>query len=149
MVGAIKYSILKVTAGKDIIYDEEKSINFEGNSGPYLQYTFVRCSSILRKSKIESFDFDAESKNGNVSKIEKILATFPEVVAQSLQEYSSHDVAVFLYELASEFNSFYAKTRILDENNEDYKYNLALTKSVAITLKNGLNLLGIETVERM
>ncbi len=148
-IGAIKYSILKVTAGKDIIYDEEKSINFEGNSGPYLQYTFVRCSSILRKSEIESFDFDEESKNGKVSKIEKILATFPEVVEQSLQEYSSHYIAVFLYELASEFNSFYAKTRILDEENNDYKYNLALTKTVAVTLKNGLNLLGIETVERM
>lgn len=148
-IGAIKYSILKVTAGKDIVYDEEKSINFEGNSGPYLQYTVVRCNSILRKSGIENFDFEISSKNKNVSNMEKIIAKFPEVVEQSLQEYSSHYIAVFLYELASEFNSFYAKTRILDESNEDYEYNLVLTKSVAVTLKNGLNLLGIETVERM
>lgn len=148
-IGAIKYSILKVTAGKDIVYDEEKSINFEGNSGPYLQYTVVRCNSILRKSGVENFDFEVNLKNKNVSKIEKIIATFPEVIEQSLREYSSHYIAIFLYELASEFNSFYAKTRILDEENEDYKYNLTLTKAVALTLKNGLNLLGIETVERM
>ncbi|MCK4636086.1 MAG: arginine--tRNA ligase [Candidatus Moranbacteria bacterium] len=148
-IGAIKYSILKVTAGKDIVYDEEKSINFEGNSGPYLQYTFVRCSSILKKSKVKNFDFKLNSKNDNVSKIEKVIAKFPESVEQSLKEYSPHYLATYLIELAREFNSFYAKTRILDEENEDYKYNLVLTKTVAIILKNGLHLLGIETVERM
>jgi arginyl-tRNA synthetase len=148
-ISAIKYSILKVTAGKDIIYDEEKSINFEGNSGPYLQYTYVRAVSILRKSAIENFDFEIEAKNKEISNIEKLLAKFPEIILQSGREYSLHYITVFLHELASEFNSFYAETRILDEKNENYTYNLALTKSVAITLKNGLNLLGIEVVEKM
>lgn len=148
-IAAIKYSLLKVTAGKDVVYDEEKSLNFEGNSGPYLQYTFVRANSILRKSGIEDFDFELKSKNDSVSGVEKIISKFPESVEQSVQEYSPHYVVTYLIELAREFNSFYAQTRILDEENEDYKYNLALTKAIMITLKNGLYLLGIETVEKM
>lgn len=148
-ISAIKYSILKVKAGKDIIYDEEKSINFEGNSGPYLQYTYVRAVSILRKSGVQNFDFEMKNLDENCLKIERIIDKFPETIRQCLCEYSSHYITFLLHELASEFNSFYAGTRILDENNENYEYNLALTKSIALILKNGLNILGIEVVEKM
>jgi len=148
-ISAIKYSILKVMAGKNIIYDKKKSISFEGNTGPYLQYSFVRASSILRKvekvEKVEEVE-DVEV----VPAVGKTILKFPEVVEESLKNYSSHTIANFLHQLASEFNSFYAQTKILDnKENPDYKYNLALTKAVKITLKNGLYLLGIKTVERM
>lgn len=144
-IAAIKYSILKVMAGKDIVYDEEKSVSFEGDSGPYLQYTYVRANSIFRD--IQNIQ-DVQSVK-NVPKVGKTVLKFPEIVEKSLSDYSPHHLANYLHELASEFNSFYAHTRVLDEKNPDYQYNLALTKAVRATLKNGLYLLGIETVERM
>jgi len=150
-IAAIKYSILKVMAGKDIIYDEEKSISLEGDSGPYIQYTYVRADSVLKKiNNYKSKDFaNIEKRKGEVPNVEKMLLKFPQVILKSLEEYSPHTIANYLYDLSSEFNSFYAKIRVADELNEDYKNNVALTEAVKTTLKNGLYLLGIETVEKM
>lgn len=150
-IGAIKYSILKSSAGKNIVFDFEKSISFEGDSGPYIQYSYVRANSVL--SKIENYNPEnfskVEERKGEVPNIEKILLRFPQAVAKSLEEYSPHTIANYLYDLSSEFNSFYAHTKIADESNEDYKNNVVLTEAVKTTLKNGLYLLGIETVEKM
>ncbi len=148
-IAGIKYTILRVSAGKDIVYDEKKALDFSGNSGPYLQYSYVRAYSILKKVE-ENIDFlNFEIKDNEINTLEKLLYRFPSVVEKSLNEYSSHHLANYLYELASEFNSFYGVTKILDSDNKDYLYNIALVKSFAQTIKNGLYLLGIETVEKM
>ena len=147
-IAGIKYSILKVSAGKDIVYDEKTALDFRGNSGPYLQYTYVRANSILlRKNKIQSENI--KIKNNNIEDIEKMLYRFPEEVEKSLKFYSSHYIANYLYNLASEFNSFYAKTKVLDKDNPDHFYNLAIVEAFLYTMKNGLYLLGIETVDKM
>jgi arginyl-tRNA synthetase len=150
-IGALKYSIVSSSAGRNMVFDFDKSIAFEGNSGPYLQYSFVRTNSVL--GKIENFDKSKFAKpkerNGEVPNVEKLIAKFPMIMEKSLEEYSPHVIANYLQELASEFNSFYAQTKIADENNKDYKNNVALTEAVRITLKNGLYLLGIETVDKM
>jgi len=156
-LAAIKYSILKVQAGKNIVYDQEKALSFEGDTGPYLQYTYVRALSVLKKAKQKSGDDQKiDEKNDweiesvkKVPTVGKIILKFPEVVEQSWQNRSSHHLAGYLHKLAAEFNSFYGQTKILDEDNEDYRYNLYLTEAVAQTIKNGLYLLGIEVVEEM
>ena len=145
-VAALKYSILRSSLGSDIIYDFEKSISFEGDSGPYLQYTAVRANSILAKAeKVTAHDAVPEY----VTEIERILYRFPEVVSYSLDELEPHHIAVYLTELASAFNSFYAGTRILDEENEHREYQIAIVTAFYTTMKNGLQLLGIETPEKM
>lgn len=145
-VAALKYSILRSSLGSDIVYDFEKSISFEGDSGPYLQYTAVRANSILAKAeKVTAHDAVPEY----VTEIERILYRFPEVVSYSLDELEPHHIAVYLTELASAFNSFYAGTRILDEENEHREYQISIVTAFYTTMKNGLHLLGIETPEKM
>ena len=147
-VSALKYSILKSSLGNDIIFDFEKSISFEGDSGPYLQYTAVRANSILNKTK----EFNLENKGDmpeEISNLEKMLYQFPEVVSRSYEELEPHHIATYLTELASAFNTFYGNTKILDTENKFAKYHLDLVKSFYQTMKNGLWLLGIKTPEKM
>ncbi len=151
-IAAIKYSILKVQAGKDIIYNQKEALSFEGDTGPYLQYTYVRAKSVIRKQKEVNGEQEMTSDSlvvKSVPQVGKMIFDFPEVVERAMSTYSPHHIATYLHKLASEFNSFYAHTKILDEKNPDYLYNINLTKAVAQTIKNGLYLLGIETVERM
>ncbi len=147
-VGAIKYSILKQTTGSDIIYDFEKSISFEGDSGPYLQYSYARAVSVLNKAGVgmELPQLGVELPQPGI--LERLLVRFPEVVERSLQEYAPHYIATYLIELAGAFNSFYAQNKILDAGDKT-PYRLALTKALSIVLKNGLWLLGIEAPEKM
>ena len=147
-IGALKYSILKQSAGKDIIFDMEKSISFEGDSGPYLQYTAVRANSILNKAK----EFNLENKKEipkEISNLEKLLYQFEEVVKRSYLELESHHINTYLTELASAFNTFYGNTKILDSENKFAKYHLDLVRCFYQTMKNGLWLLGIKTPEKM
>lgn len=147
-IAALKYSILKSSIGGDIVFDFEKSISFEGDSGPYLQYTAVRANSILNKAK----DFDFENKNEipeEITSLERILYQFPEVVSHVYQELAPHYIATYLTELASAFNTFYGNTKILDNENKYIAYHLGLVKSFYQTMENGLWLLGIETPEKM
>ena len=149
-VAALKYSILRPSLGSDIIYDFEKSISFDGDSGPYLQYTAVRANSILEKAK----DFKNKIENENevsekITDLEKLVYRFPEIVERSYEEFAPHYIANYLTELASAFNSFYGNTKILDENNKFAVYQLALVKAFSHTMQNGLWLLGIEVPKRM
>jgi len=147
-VSAIKYSILKSSLGSDIIYDFEKSISFEGDSGPYLQYTAVRANSILNKSK--SFNLNNKNKIPiEVLELEKKLYQFKEIVEYSYLNLEPHHIATYLTELASAFNSFYGNTQILKDDNVYANYHLDLVKAFYQTMKNGLWLLGIEVPERM
>lgn len=148
-IGAIKYSILKHTVGGDIIYDFEKSISFEGDSGPYLQYSYARAKSVLEKAKEEGIKVSVEKIMPETSELEKLLYRFPEIVERAGKEYSPHYIASYLIELAGSFNSFYAKHKIVDKEDQISPYKIALTDAFAATMKNGLNLLGIEAPERM
>ncbi len=143
-IGALKYSILKQVNGKDIIFDFDKSISFEGDSGPYLQYSYARAQSILRKAKVEKIKLNTKKFGPELSTLEKIIYRFPEVVERAGDEYSPHYIATYLIELASSFNSFYAEGKIVDKEDVDSPYKIALTEAFSVVLKNGLNLLGID-----
>jgi len=147
-VSALKYSILKSSLGSDIVYDFEKSISFEGDSGPYLQYTAVRASSVIKKGEAFNFENKKEIPEATVG-LEKLLYQFGEVVVHSYEQLEPHHIATYLTELASAFNTFYANTKILTEENKYAEYHFSLIKAFYQTMKNGLYLLGIQTPEKM
>lgn len=149
-ISAIKYTILKQQLGGNIIYDEEKSVSFEGDSGPYLQYTAVRSNSILEKAKKEGIvPSYVLPENWETTSLEKYLYRFPEVVLLAYQKLEPHGIATYLGELASTFNSFYAQQQVVNADDTSSPYRVALVESFLKTMKNGLYLLGIEVPEKM
>ena len=150
-VSAIKYSILKQSTGGDIAYDFEKSISFEGDSGPYLQYSYVRAKSVLEKAAKENILPDPHLENTPVEifELEKILYRFPEVVERSAQEYEPHYIANYLIEIARSFNSFYGNNTIVDKEDKNSPYKIALTFAFTLVMKKGLHLLGINAPGKM
>jgi len=147
-VAALRYSILKSSLGSDIIYDFDKSISFDGDSGPYLQYTAVRANSILQKSK----EFDLRNKEevpDEIYELEKMLYQFGEVVEKSYVNLEPHHIVKYLTELASSFNVYYGNTKILVDDNRYAKYHLDLIKAFYQTMTNGLWLLGIKIPDKM
>jgi len=148
-VSAIKYSILKQGIGADIIYDFEKSISFEGDSGPYLQYSYARANSILEKAQKENILPDPHAFPPEIFEVEKLLYKFPEVVFRSVTEYEPHYIANYLIEIARAYNSFYGNTMIIDKNDKTSPYKIALTYAFSYVMKNGLHLLGIEAPKKM
>ena len=148
-VAAIKYSILKQGTGGDIIYDLEKSISFEGDSGPYLQYTYARANSVLEKAQQENIlpDFTVVPKE--IFEVEKLLYKFNEVVLRSAKEYEPHYLANYLIEIARAFNSFYGNTIIVNQEDKTASYKVALTYAFSFVIKTGLHLLGIEAPKKM
>lgn len=146
-VAAIKYSILRQSVGGDIVYDFEKSVSFEGDSGPYLQYTAVRAKAVLGKATIKA---DATlPPDWEPVLLEKLLYRFPEAVARAGAEFAPHYVSTYLTELASAFNSFYANHQILKEGDTTSAYKIALTEAYLLTMTKGLYMLGILVPERM
>jgi arginyl-tRNA synthetase len=149
-VGALKYSILKQSVDSDIIFDFEKSLSFEGDSGPYLQYACVRAKSILEKAKKEGIKFKINSESGEMTgELAKMLIRFGEIVERAGREYAPHYLATYLTQLAGVFSTFYAQEMIVDKNNINSPAKVALTQAFSIVLNNGLNLLGIKVPERM
>ncbi len=151
-IGAIKYSILRQAIGGDIIFDFDKSISFEGDSGPYLQYSYVRAKSVLQKAKnldIKPFVGVKLLQNWETTTLEKLLYRFPEVVERAGRELEPHYVITFLTELAGVFNSWYANGKIVDADDPASPYKLALTEAFATIMKNGLWLVGIKVPEKM
>src|SRR3989344_2744696 len=148
-IGAIKYSILKQSIGSDIIYNIEKSISFEGDSGPYLQYSLVRALSVLEKAKVEKIKPLFKDLPDKITDLEKMLCRFPEIAAKAGQEYEPHLITTYLTELAREFNNYYANNKIVEKNDEFSPYKIAITKAFSIIMKNGLWLLGIPAPEKM
>ena len=148
-VGAIKYSILRQAIGGDIIFDFDKSISFEGDSGPYLQYSLVRAKSVLNKVKEAHIEPFVGVKLLQIPTIlERLLYRFPEIVARASAEYEPHYITTYLTQLAGAFNSWYAKNQIIG-SGEAEPYRLALTSSFATVMKNGLYLLGIPVPSTM
>ena len=145
-VGAIKYAILRQASGKDIIFDLDQSLSFEGDSGPYLQYTYARTCSLLEKAKGRRIDPSATHQG--TRPIHKYILRFPEVVVRAGKEYEPHYIATYLTMLAREFNAFYGNTIVLD-GATDEAYKLALVDAVSRTLSRGLCLLGIPAPIKM
>ncbi len=143
-IAAIKYSILKSTAGSDIIFDFDKSLSLEGDSGPYLQYALVRAKSVIDQSDLEA---DTSDQPEETYDLERLVIRFPEVVKLAEAARAPHQVAQYLTQLASEWNSFYAQNRIRGGEHEAYK--LALANAFVRTMERGLWLLGIPVPERM
>lgn len=149
-IGALKFTILKTMAGKDINFDPETSLSFEGDSGPYLQYTNARINSVLEKALEAGFVPKAEKTVEDLpSDVEKLVTRFPGVVELAISEWAPHHLATYLLGLARAFNSWYGNTKLVDPENKNTGYNLALAKSVGIVIQNGLQLLGIKSPERM
>jgi arginyl-tRNA synthetase len=148
-VAALKYSILRSSLGSDIIYDFEKSISFEGDSGPYLQYTAVRANGIHKKAEGEGICAAYTDIPSDITVLEKTLYRFPEVVAHSYEQLEPHHIATYLTELASAFNSFYGNTVIVNKNDPYAPYRVALVSAFHTTMQNGLYLLGIKTPNKM
>ncbi|KKP43695.1 MAG: Arginine-tRNA ligase [Parcubacteria group bacterium GW2011_GWA2_33_14] len=148
-IGALKYSILKQSIGSDIIYDFEKSISFEGDSGPYLQYSYARAQSVLKKAKAEKIKASLKNIPNEISKLEKDMIYFPEIVEKSGKEYEPHVITLYLTELAREFNNYYANNKIVDKNDDFSSYKVAITEAFSIIMKNSLWLLGIQAPEKM
>lgn len=145
---AIKYSILKQSPGKDIIFDVDKSISFEGDSGPYLQYTYVRAKSVLRTAEEKGIKKTTNAENIKITALEKILFQFPEIIEDAREKYAPNYICACLIALAHAFNSYYEKFKIIGDDTGS-SYRVSLTEAVAITLKNGLHLLGISAPEKM
>lgn len=147
-IAAIKFSILKSKPGQNINFDPETSLSFEGDSGPYLQYTHARINSLLEKARTVGIGESLE-KTGETNDVERLLARFPEAVELAITTLAPHHVAVYLLELARTFNSWYATTKLVDADNPAAGYNLATARAVGVVIKRGLELLGIQAPERM
>ncbi len=155
-MGALKYFILKVDARKNMTFNPKESIDFNGNTGPFIQYTYARIRSILRKAEAAGMDVPNtlpttgikldEKEEGLIQKI----ADFEAVIAQAGEDYSPSGIANYAYELVKEYNQFYHDFSILREENEASRaFRLALSATVARTVKAAMGLLGIEVPERM
>jgi arginyl-tRNA synthetase len=145
-LAAIKYMLLKVDIRRNILFDTKKSINFEGNTGPYILYSYARASSIMKKApkekKFKVYDLD-ETEVALVKK----LSQFPEIVFSAYKNLNPSIIANYSYQLAQIFNEFYHACKVIGSEQEAFR--LALVQSFRQVLKNSLKLLGIETIEEM
>lgn len=160
-LAAIKYAFLKHSIGNDIAFSFEESLSFSGQSGPYLQYTHVRCQSILEKSgfekesagKAKSNAANAATQielNSHERAVVSMLTQFPESVTKAATEFAPHVMAHYLFELAQAFSVFYTNCQIIKEENQERRaFRLQVTKATAVVLAEGMALLGIETVPQM
>ena len=149
-LGALKYFILKVDPKKRILFDPKSSVDFQGNTGPFIQYTYARIQSIIKKatfdySKVVTIDLHEKEKE-----LLKQLELYPDTIQQAAANYSPALIANYTYDLVKEFNSFYQNVSILGEEDQDKKiFRVQLAKKVANTIKSAFSLLGIRVPERM
>jgi arginyl-tRNA synthetase len=150
-LGALKYYILKVDPKKSMTFNPEESVDFAGNTGPFIQYTYARIQSILRKA---NFDFitptEVQILHEKEKELVKQLALFPEIIQNAAQNHSPALLANYTYDLVKEFNSFYQNVSILGEENQYKKvFRVQLSQKVADTIKLAFGLLGIDVPDRM
>ena len=146
-IASLKYTMLKQDINKYTLFDKKEALSLEGNTGPYILYTYTRAKSILRKAKYKL----SQAKEADVEEKEKQLilklSKFPDLVKSAANQLSPNLIANYTYELAQQFNEYYHSTKVIGSDSEQFKLNLVNATSQVI--KNGLNLLGIETLERM
>ncbi len=143
-VASLKYSVLKQAIGGDIVYEPEKMTNLEGDTGPYLQYTYARTQSVLAKSKSNNGSLENLELNPEEVRIVKWIYRYPEVVSEAGEKFAPQMISGYIFELAQRFNSFYSQHQIVGNETRIF-----LTKITANILKNGLNLLGIKAPKEM
>lgn len=153
-LGALKYFIIKVDPRKTMLFDPKESIDFNGNTGPFIQYTHARIKSILRKAQAQGIDWTSVSENVELNpkevRIIKILNNFPNKIAEAGEAHSPAIVANYAYELAKEFNQYYHDTPILrEENKAILAFRLQLIELIARVLTKAMDILGIKLPERM
>ena len=151
-LGALKYFILKVDARKNMLFNPEESIDFNGNTGPFIQYTYARIRSILRKAEEQGLKAEATKVSLAQKEIDLIqkISEYAAAVVQAGKDYSPSGISNYCYELTKQFNQFYHDFSILNaETEEQKKFRLLIAQNVAKTIRNGMTLLGIEVPERM
>jgi arginyl-tRNA synthetase len=154
-LGALKYFILKVDPRKNMTFNPKESIDFNGNTGPFIQYTHARIKSVLRKAAKQGIEFSSLNDNQpDISEKEsyliQLLTGFPAVVREAGEEFSPALIANYIYELVKEYNQFYHDFPMLKEENPNLKqFRLMLSESIATVIKTGMGLLGIDVPERM
>lgn len=156
-IGALKWNDLKRSSHEDIVFDWDTLLSMEGNSGPYMQYTYVRTQSVLRKAeeaeglaqRAESREFMAESLEPEEVLLLRLLYKFDETIIDAAEKYSPNILCLYLFTVAQQFNVFYQASPILKASDEKREFRLALTSATGVVIKKGLSLLGIKTPERM
>jgi arginyl-tRNA synthetase len=148
-VGAIKYSILRSAAGKDIVFDLTASVSLDGDSGPYLQYAHARASSVIGKAEGMGIVPSGDRYPDHVYDIEPLLLRFPDILLRASRERAPHHLVTYLIELASAWNSFYAKERIADPDDQYAGYKLLIAQVLRQSLRRGLTALGIKAPVEM
>ena len=149
-VGAVKYALLRVGVGRDIVFNFDSSLSFEGESGPYLQYTYARTQSVLKKIKSEKLKVKSEKElTGEEQLALRLLYRFPEIAEEAAENYAPSTLCTYLFDLAQAFNLFYQKDPILSAEEKTRELRIVLTKRVGEVLKTGLHLLGIAAPQRM
>ena len=149
-LGALKYYILKVDPKKRILFDPKESIDFQGNTGPFIQYTYARIQSILRKAEVDMTAKVEVTLHDKEKELIKQIQLFPEVIQNAADNHSPALVANYTYDLVKEFNSFYQNVSILGaDNNNEKTFRVQLSFTVANLIKNAFSLLGINVPERM
>lgn len=146
-VGAIKYAVLKQGSGKDIIFDPEKSLSLEGDSGPYLQYAHTRAASLLRNAKEAAVEAGTQDAPEHAVLLERVLVHYADAVTRAAKEMEPHYLTTYLTELAGAFNAWYASERIIGGAHQHY--GILLATAVEKTLREGLTTLGIPVPEEM
>jgi arginyl-tRNA synthetase len=149
-IGALRYNILKIEPNNMITFDWKQMLSFEGNTGPYLQYAYTRCKSILKKAKTNIKNRKPKNLDVHEKKLVKKILEFNEIVEKSCKELKPHYICNYLYSLSTLFSEFYHNCRVLDEKDEEKKnFRIALVMSVKTILENSFKLLGIEAPELM
>ena len=153
-LGALKYFMLKVDARKNMLFNPKESIDFNGNTGPFIQYTYARTRSIERKAAEAGVNADDANAPESISEKEcaiiRLLNEFPAIIKQAGTDYSPSGIANYTYDLAKEYNQFYHDYSILREENESVKaFRILLTRNVGKVIKTAMNILGIDVPERM
>ena len=148
-IGAVKYAILSHNRLTDIAFTWDKMLSLDGNSAPYIMYTYARAKSILRKSETKNTKFRIQKLETEEEDILRRLYQFSEVVEKAGAEYQPNNIATFIYELAQDFNTFYNKLPVLKADGDAKEFRLALVAATAQVIKNGMQLLDIELPEKM
>ena len=150
-LGALNYYLLQVSPTKDMVFNPKESISFNGNTGPYLQYTGARISSILRKYEGEEGDFDGSLLSLDDEKaLLKLIDSFPEIVEKAADGFDPSVIAGFLYDAAKTFSHYYHDNRILNaESPELVKARVMLVKMLSVVMRNGFALIGVPFLEVM
>ncbi len=152
-IGALKYFILKVDARKRMLFNPEESIDFQGNTGPFIQYTYARIASILRKAKqldVKEDTYTYQRLHDTEKNVIILLNDFPDKISLAAKDYAPHIIAQYIYDLVKEYNRFYAEVSIFNESDSNaLSFRIAFSRVVAETIRTGMGLLGIQVPERM